>query len=373
MENKFQHYVPQFYLRNFSNNGKSVGSFVFSNHKYIENAPIRSICGRDYLYGDDLNIEKWFQRLERIWSRIINKIISSGNLLSINDEEKVYLLMLFYLSDARTAYVADTVKEEVNTLNNIRARLYREHRGIEISDDEINDLEILINKPNLVHLQNMPQVVEMIADLSIVLLHNTSSRQFITSDCPIAKYNKLFLEKNYYRSYGYGHVGTQVFLPISPIYCLVLYDASVYEFKSVKDYVVTVNAPNEIIELNKLFVKNSKCAIYFNNTERDWIIKRMVEKKRDTSKIFHNGVFGDDKQGYLVVHSSGGVHDAIKMPLFIVKPECMNFTFPKHAGGPLRPWVEQLSKKYDEEEKNENNISSYSSMETKFFKRAYFS
>lgn len=58
--NKNQHYVPQVYLRAFSedNNGKSISVFLIEAEKEIQRAPIKSQCSSDYFYGEDLVLEK---------------------------------------------------------------------------------------------------------------------------------------------------------------------------------------------------------------------------------------------------------------------------------------------------------------------------
>ena len=342
MENKYQHYVPQFYLRNFSNNKKSVGTFIFSQHKYVANASIQRVCGRDFFYGEDLRVEKWFQDLEGIWSEIIGNIITSGK-MDMDDEAWTYLLMFFYLSDVRTAYAADAFIEDFNLMAKVCAKLCREHKGVEISDEEIENLRVTVDKPNLHYLQNLEHLVDVAGDLTIVILHNTSGRQFVTSDCPVVKYNQLFVARNYFRPYGYGHVGFQCFLPISPEFCLMLYDDVAYDCKNMKDFVIRINAPDQIIELNKLFVANSRQALYFNNTERQWVIERMAHKKNDTSKKFNNGIFGNEKQGYLVMHSTDSIYKKVNLPQFTIKPEFLKIQFPLHAAGPLRPRAEEMT------------------------------
>ena len=346
MDNKYQHFVPKFYLRNFSNNGKSIGSYVFSNHKYIADAPIRKICGRDYLYGEDLEIEKWFANLEGIWATIIKRIINEST-LSINDEEYTYLLMLIYLSEARTGFHADTFVDFQEKQFHEYLRLYREHGRIRLSDEEINNLSVKVEKPNLTSIKAMPEIVEVMSDLVLVLLKNTTRRQFITSDCPVVKYNSLFVERHYYRSYGYGQVGAQCFFPISSSLCLALIDAVVYDFDCDKEGVIKINAPDQIIELNKLFVKNAKQAIYFNNSERKWIIEKMVQNRKDTSKEFGNYEFGNEKTGFLLMYSAKSVFDLVKIPVFKTRDNFLKMPLPLHSAGPLRPNAEKSLPKSD--------------------------
>lgn len=333
MSYKYQHYVPQFYLRNFSNNGKSVGSYIFATHKYVLDASIKKICGRDYLYGDDSKIEQWFGKLESIWGKIIKGIIRD-TVLTIDSEEYVYLLMLFYLSDVRTSYYADSQVDVINKLYKICAKLYNKaHKDIHLSED----MSVTIDKPNLWGIQSMPKVVEIMSDLTLVLLKNSTSRQFVTSDCPVVKYNSLFINRQYIRNYGYGQVGIQCFFPISRNLCLALIDGVVYDYRSDSNGVITINAPDQIAEFNKLFIKNAKKAIFFDNSERQWVIERMVKNKKGTSQDFVNSIFGNEKNGYVFIGSTNSVHDCIKLPQFRIRPQFLSMPFPPHLAGPLRP------------------------------------
>ena len=43
----YNHYVPQFYLKNFSGNN-SIGVYNFERNKFIDEAAIRKVGGKDY-------------------------------------------------------------------------------------------------------------------------------------------------------------------------------------------------------------------------------------------------------------------------------------------------------------------------------------
>ena len=219
------------------------------------------------------------------------------------------------------------------------AKLKNKHMGWELSDDKIEELQLHIHKPNLIYIQNMPSITNIMSDLTPILLRNTSNWQFITSDCPVTIYNQLFANRNYIRNYGYGQIGIQCFLPISPRLCLVLIDSAVYSFNCDEYLVITINEPDQIIELNKLFVNNARRAIYFNNSEKQWKIEKIAKLKKSRSNNFGNKVFGNEKQGYLILHSKVSVHCKVKLPKFNIKPEFMPIPFPPHAAGPIRPTV----------------------------------
>ena len=271
MDYKYQHFVPQFYLKNFSANGKSIGGYLLKEHKFVRHMPIKDICGRDYLYGEDLKLEKWFSGLEGEWASLLRKIIDQVSLSSLSDEEWVLLFMFIYLTDIRNEFYADSINDMTTKTAQVIAKICRDHGRIDTTDDKIKQLKYGYNIPNLLLIKGMLNRINIMFDLKPLLIHNASKRMFITSDYPVVKYNYLFATRNYYRNFGYGHVGAQIFIPINSSLCLMLFDSVVYNIKD-NNLVLTIKAPDQITELNKLFARNSKRAVYFNNNEREYII-----------------------------------------------------------------------------------------------------
>ena len=81
-----QHYVPRFYMKNFSevkneetNKEKALISFYqFDKMIYIEKIPTKSICCEKYFYDEDGHIENKLTEKESIWSKSIKlKIIKT--------------------------------------------------------------------------------------------------------------------------------------------------------------------------------------------------------------------------------------------------------------------------------------------------------
>ena len=73
---KNQHYVPKFYLRNFSNNGKNIGLFMPDKDVYRNNASIKSVAYSHFLYGEDGIVEDLLSEIESKWAIMIRKIIN---------------------------------------------------------------------------------------------------------------------------------------------------------------------------------------------------------------------------------------------------------------------------------------------------------
>ena len=70
---KRQHYVSQFYLKNFSIhlNRKSIGIFNVQREKYIPQASLRGQAYQDYFYGKDGSTENALSSIEKAASRIV--------------------------------------------------------------------------------------------------------------------------------------------------------------------------------------------------------------------------------------------------------------------------------------------------------------
>lgn len=51
-KNKKQHFVPRFYLRKFSADGRSVNIWNLTNEKRIQGANLKNQCYKDYFYGE---------------------------------------------------------------------------------------------------------------------------------------------------------------------------------------------------------------------------------------------------------------------------------------------------------------------------------
>lgn len=339
--NEYQHYVPQMYLRNFSSNGKSIGGYILGERKYVSDMPIDRVCGRKYLYGEDLKIEKWFSDLEGNWANLLRKIISEKN-LELSEEEWAYLYMFVFLSDARTGYTADSTVDSATKVAKSIALLGQEHGLVDFSDEEIKKLHVSIDKPNLAHLQSMPTGVEVMQDLAPALIINSSGKGFITSDCPMMKYNPLFVKRRYHRNSGIGQVGAQVLLPLSPDLCLILYDSAVYDIK-VKDRVLTLNSADQIIKLNMLLARNAKATVFFNNATPQWLIEKYTRGVKNTSSVFNNTLMRGESGGYLVVSSSFGTMYDAKLSFYSIRKQFMKMPFPNHMAGPLRPNAQRVA------------------------------
>jgi hypothetical protein len=80
-ENRSQHFVPRFYLENFSfDGGARFHLFRLAKQEVRKNVGIRDQCAANYFYGKDLKIEKTFMRFEGAVSAALRQILSDAKM-----------------------------------------------------------------------------------------------------------------------------------------------------------------------------------------------------------------------------------------------------------------------------------------------------
>lgn len=253
-----QHFVPQFYLRNFSNNinGKCISGYELKSKKFVENITIKETASKKYYYGEDGVVEDWFANLEGVWNRIVSKIIETDEIPDDIDDY-LHLLLLISLSEMRAFKFGNAVNKMFEGMHRHIARFNGNTKVLgKQYDMSQHPISFMLN-----HLVETADIYEMLSPLLII---NEAKYDFITSDNPCVKYNQLFVGRNL--DYGLRHRGLQIFLPLSPRICLCFYDSSAYKIpnKDSKEIVKIYDAI-QIREFNKLFLRNATQMIYFQD------------------------------------------------------------------------------------------------------------
>jgi len=76
--NKNQHFVPRCYLRPFTLDSANVAINLFNidRMKFVERAPVKHQCSRDYFYGEDPALEKALQAEEGLYAAAARDILT---------------------------------------------------------------------------------------------------------------------------------------------------------------------------------------------------------------------------------------------------------------------------------------------------------
>lgn len=224
-DNKSNHYVSKFYLRNFSPNQKSVGLYNLKTNFSFGDAPIKGQCCKDYLYGKDGQAEKALDDIETATSNIIKKIISTHKLPPRFSAEHIALMIFVLIQNARTLNAA----AELNAMTDkVVKNLFIRHKKGQIKQEDLDRVKVQYDNAVLQRISHAVEVYPLVMDLEIFLLVNNTGRRFITSDNPVVLYNQYLEERDYAGNTGLQSVGLQIYFPLSPKFLLLCYDGSVY-------------------------------------------------------------------------------------------------------------------------------------------------
>lgn len=318
---KNQHYVPKFYLRNFSNNDKNIGMFILDKDIYRNNASIKSVACSDFLYGEDGIVENLLSNIESKWAYIVRKIINK-KINDFSEEDYILLYSFIVISKSRTQKAANTNKYYMEYFKDVF-----EKNGIKnFTDNPVETVKDLLKAPNLLEMQIALNNMYLLQDLDIVVLENKTRYGFITSDNPVVYYNQFYARRNYNKNYGIVAKGLQIFMPLSPKYMVCLYDKDVYNVNYDNKYIPIISK-NEIDNLNKLSTMNSDNQIYFNPYLKEKYLKSFKNSK--TNSNIEDAVMEiplDGTNDKIIRIGNESIHRYINLKLFKIRETCLSIS-----------------------------------------------
>lgn len=292
-DKKNQHYIPKFYLRNFSIelNNNQIGLFNIFSGLYVEKGKLKTQGCKNYYYGEDGILEDMLSNIEGYLATEIREIINRFELPRKGSNGHENLLHFIALMDLRNPTLIDYIR---NTTDLLRDRLLDIHK-----DTDVNSLvpDISHEEAIGISLSNLVEVVKNLRDLDFKLLINETEYPFITSDFPIVKYNQFLEKKKFpHGKTGYGNIGLQIFIPISPKLIILFYDAKIYKvgFKNQRN--LSIKSKNDINNLNVLQFLNSYNIVYFNNE----VSKNYIHEIFNRSKKFEKGNIPKSDLAYII-------------------------------------------------------------------------
>jgi hypothetical protein len=221
---KKQHFVPQFYLRNFSGdpNRNTVALYVIQTGKHVPAAPIKGQAYEDYLYGQG-GVEDALGKLEAAASPLITAAITGNTLPALGSDGHHALLTFVLFQGARTPAMAAMINEQTEKLARTVAQGLPDLKG------EAESIRACDPGAPVMALRVATELRRFVLDLRWKLLENRTARLFITSDNPAVHYNQFLESRNRIGgNTGLDARGLQFFLPLGPRHLLMLYDGAVY-------------------------------------------------------------------------------------------------------------------------------------------------
>ncbi len=198
---KKQHYVPQVYLKGFSNDGLHLFSYSFAENKGLieRNVPIESVCRKNYLYEMKDNNEEWIglNYLERCFSNLEGMFSTHLNMLNQKAFNKYnYKTKCFFTSDEKAfwkLYISLQMLRTPKVLDTASTFSY-EYFNNRITPNEANCIAFQQLFPFFKELKpndknGLTAFLEVLQPMSIALGVDYSGK-IITSDNPVNIYSK---------------------------------------------------------------------------------------------------------------------------------------------------------------------------------------
>jgi hypothetical protein len=259
-ERKKQHFIPQFYLRGFSNypEKKRIDLFNLSNGQVYRGASIRNQANAPYFYGPNLKMERALEILEQRAAPIVADIISRNRLPVPETDAHEALITFLLVLHARTLHMAELNKEISASLLKAISSRARSVGG------KFDPRSIKSGNPAEDSVLNAAPLVPFLLDLDCKLLINETPVPFLASDNPVILYNRL-CELNDWggTNTGFARKGLMILLPLSPRHQLILFDRDVYRVYGMLLKQVPLKRPDDVEWLNGLQFLNANETLYF--------------------------------------------------------------------------------------------------------------
>lgn len=228
-KNKNQHFVPQYYLRPFSfDGGKRLRLLHLGTGRVVLEAPLKSQCADAYFYGKDLVTEGALKNLEGEEATMLSDVIRNERLPNWPERFRLYAIVsMLHLRTRRSVLALQ--RGATATLTEMARRMAK--KGLLPLPQGCPPEALTVRDKNVPAQAVMHgfDMMPFLCDLEMRLLKAKTRREFYTSDHPVVAVNQALQDRYPGRSTtGLATRGLQMFLPLNPNLCLVLFDAACY-------------------------------------------------------------------------------------------------------------------------------------------------
>lgn len=174
VEYKNQHYVPRFYLRNFSDDGQSIWLYNMEADREFKE-PISQVCARDYFYSEETDIEKAIGSIERSLSDGLKQLLAKQSVARFQTEDELKqdwhrVLQFLAFQEARTALSKKEIERDSDVLfETIVEAGVEAGRVVETSAGSVgfaDDHRVDATPPRKPQAERLPALVRMIDDIA---------------------------------------------------------------------------------------------------------------------------------------------------------------------------------------------------------------
>jgi len=279
VERKNQHYVPKHYLRAWATDEK-LNVLPLSEGKIFPDTT-NSVCSRNYFYGNPTHVEDALANLDGLHAHPLNELRDGADLTDLSDQYTKLLLSFITTQRSRTKatkedirygedYLRDAVHDDIEHDRYEGKINWKSEFTDREKEDKMVDASLLGTHHYIISLGIFAFIG--IGDLEGVMLCNVTDREFVISDAPMVHDILRYKRQLGLVPAGLGNRGLQIFCPVDQNRILLLYDPTVYRFKTNSRKQVLIKDPDVVDQLNLLQFHNAESIVMFNDSSEDYIL-----------------------------------------------------------------------------------------------------
>ena len=329
-ENKWQHFVPQFYFKYFSTDSKNIYGYHLKSKKHYKNSIVNQ-SAKNYFYSENTEVEKSFSPIESQFNTILKKIIENDNFRLLTGYEYIEMLRFISFQSSRTEkakmlsddFIDKMFEKVVKPMMKADKELMKK-----VTEQDLDKVRLVYPGAFLYGVVHSLESNILLTDLVPAVIINKTEQEFIFSDNPVVFYNLIYRDPSHAFE-GIQHPGLIVLCPISSKKCLLLFDPAYYSIDLNDKSTFELNNPEDVSSINKLQFHNSLENIYYESENQKEFIDKLAReyfskysKDKDLAQIKEVPKW-DGGNNSLLITSKKGI------------PEKLNLSFIKCAE-PLR-------------------------------------
>lgn len=274
-----QHYVPQYYFRFFSEDENSIYMLLRKNGKLIYPTAIDTQSSKNNFYGStetEAEITSFDTKYAKNHHSIL-EVLKTESVDELSSEHINTLIENILFQRERTltyrsnetpvqSFYKDFFQPQIDDLAN-----YDSGHSQEATDAVRQVLEQVLSsfsdpkKMQYLNLMGVPDKVDEVSDLRLIILKNTTGRPFIFSDSPVS-FTNIALSDYKCSKLGNINLGLMIFFPLSPSLLAFLYDPEAYEITGGSaSIVIDIHNEEDVRQINKLQIHESYNSVYFGS------------------------------------------------------------------------------------------------------------
>jgi len=320
-----QHFVPQFYFRQFTNGSRQINLFLPETQRLVHNAPIKGQCARHKFYGD-AEFEKQLSQLENRHAESLRSMIEfvwseSPQELEVETVWGAFEATLFQKSrtelearkhaEAQEEMLKELFIQHLKTSPRIKNRA----QCVDAMVSGKAKITVPLHHTVMMLISTAIRAMPLISDLRFCILRNQTEFPFIFCDSPVVFHNSYYRNVTSRGVLGLQTPGLQIFFPLDSDTLLVLFDREAYK-TMIDSFVVDLIRESDVSQLNAMQLHNHTHALYFASAEHGgdvsngeyvidlWNAHKRNVRRPEISFARRDGLYVDGKPVDRIYHTS---------------------------------------------------------------------